>query len=294
MANLKKSYILVRSNEHAPDKDIVLGGIIIDPFEPQRPLNPGENRIPVPEDALRHHSYTAWQGDETREKSNSIGIYGSFLIFLGAGGDLDVTVKSGKSYERNFDELITDFFEPSVEYLVESLKTGPVKDFVFRTTFKKDLYMLTGVKIAYGARMKSGVSRSHDVSAKLGISGTVFGAPGVGEGGPKFSTASDSKDNISFGKSSPFVFAYRLRKIHYSRRKKEFLQSDFSKHAMYADETSVEETEGNVTGADDGPGTIYVSGVTQEDVGSDELGIEPADVLDEADQVEVECIKPPI
>jgi hypothetical protein len=82
--------------------------------------------------------------------------------------------------------------------------------------FKKRLYMITGVRVARGAKLHQKGSESIGGNAGVGVDLGAFGvAPvTVGVGGAGQSTSSE---NYGFKKSSDFVFAYRVCEIHYGK-----------------------------------------------------------------------------
>jgi hypothetical protein len=82
--------------------------------------------------------------------------------------------------------------------------------------FKKRLYMVTGVRVARGAKLHQKGSESVGGDAGVGVDLSAFGvAPvTVGVGGARQST---SEENYGFKKSSDFVFAYRVCEIHYGK-----------------------------------------------------------------------------
>jgi hypothetical protein len=82
--------------------------------------------------------------------------------------------------------------------------------------FKKRLYMITGVRVARGAKLHQKGSGFIGGNAGVGVDLGAFGvAPvTVGVGGAGQSTSSE---NYGFKKSSDFVFAYRVCEIHYGK-----------------------------------------------------------------------------
>lgn len=82
--------------------------------------------------------------------------------------------------------------------------------------FRKRLYMVSGVRIARGARLSLKESRSGGAGAGVGFDLTAVGAPGI-----SMSAQADVKGTASQGHSfesaSDFVYAYRLVEIHYSK-----------------------------------------------------------------------------
>ena len=76
--------------------------------------------------------------------------------------------------------------------------------------------MITGVRVARGAKLHQKGSESIGGNAGVGVDLGAFGvAPvTVGVGGAGQSTSSE---NYGFKKSSDFVFAYRICEIHYGK-----------------------------------------------------------------------------
>jgi hypothetical protein len=113
--------------------------------------------------------------------------------------------------EWRFDKLESRIMSPTLAYLQKTMRHGDVEATLKNWKFKRHVYMVTGVRIVNGARM-----RRKDTSS---TSNTL-----VAEGGPpdqsvfagmrgKF--AGSSTDSEEFDRATDFVFAYRLNEVSY-------------------------------------------------------------------------------
>ena len=111
-----------------------------------------------------------------------------------------------------FRKLEASFFEPDPEYLKRSLANSQnIRDHIDRTP-GKSLYIITGVKIARGARSVIRAEQAVGMDVRLGADATMFTGVPV-QGGPAFSFENARGEVFQFGGSSDFVFAYRLLRI---------------------------------------------------------------------------------
>jgi hypothetical protein len=71
------------------------------------------------------------------------------------GGEtiIEYNNKGGDLYE--FEKLETRFFQPTQAYVEKSMQAANVQDFIVRNRFKKPVHMITGVKVATGAKVSS-------------------------------------------------------------------------------------------------------------------------------------------
>ncbi|KAL6403075.1 hypothetical protein AUP68_12407 [Ilyonectria robusta] len=208
MPGHKNSWILVKGCEYNPNRSLSLGQILTDPFQPSLPLLP-DGPLPVPKDIV-----------EFSYQDGVVHSYGHLLdtsFRIWADADLaPVTAELGSSRTTsnslswNFDRLEGQIFIPRIPYVTEALQSDSVVSQIKRSmfNFRKRLYIVTGVRIARGARMSDQRSCASGFNASLGVDGTAYGVPatlGV-DGG--FSRASDTTN--SFQGASDFVYAYRL------------------------------------------------------------------------------------
>ncbi|KKY20909.1 hypothetical protein UCRPC4_g03985 [Phaeomoniella chlamydospora] len=260
-----------------PNTTITPGKIIVNPFSPEGPPYLS-TALPIPSSSL-HESNYAWTWEKEHSRGGMLGLFAAFASnILGIGGDLSGNLSKGNTLKIEVERLQTLKFEPEDSYLAETLSLernrkvlDQMKDVLGA---KKPVYIVTGVKVAYGARVTRSKEREWGGEGSLGVSPTV---PGV-ELGPKGSVTIKDKDRETIKGPVDFVFAFRLNKVRFLRRRKEeFVQEAFVKGATYEQVISI----------DDGVGDVIEVG---EDLGRrDDLGNEEQD-NDEQEEDEVEIV----
>ncbi|KAI4159206.1 MAG: hypothetical protein LQ342_006789 [Letrouitia transgressa] len=208
-----KTYFLVASPDFPPSGPIALGNIITSPSSPEEALNT-QAREPI--EPVYESYQENWTFDVSRYKQNKLGIWTMFLQMLGAGIDMSSERIMGDNQVYRFDRLETRFFIPSSEYLRASISTPEVQSYIKRKGFRKNLYMITAIKIAVGASTTKEKLRERGVHLQVGVDGTAVGVP-LGAG-PNIEISKGKDTTISFDNSSDFVFAFRLREIYYSKK----------------------------------------------------------------------------
>ncbi|KAH7167535.1 hypothetical protein DER46DRAFT_625356 [Fusarium sp. MPI-SDFR-AT-0072] len=109
--------------------------------------------------------------------------------------------------------------EPTDDYVKDSVK-AVVSEAVKR---RQHLFMVTGVKITCGVVDSISSLRRVGGGARAGFGGESLGVPF--DGGPQFTISGDIYDEETYGESSDFVFAYRVRQIVYPKRGWESIQA---------------------------------------------------------------------
>ncbi|KAL6720846.1 hypothetical protein ACLMJK_002771 [Lecanora helva] len=286
MAKIGKTYFLAPTRDCPPSGPIALGNIIASPSTPEEALNssPIEPLPPI------HESYKGdWRADLSRYKRGKIGIWTKFLQVLGVGVDVSVNFITGDLDIYQFNRIDTKFFVPSREYVEQSVSTPEVQDFVAKSKFRANIYMITGIKIARGASIASSKLRDRGINLQFGIDGTSAGIPFAA--GPDIELGTGRGQDISFNTSSDFVFAFRLREIMYSK-KKGIEHREFRKGALFGLEggggnSTEEEPKGEVKEE------FVLGGAGDKDVGADDVEMEGDKVLDDGEEEEVcECVVP--
>ncbi|KEF62733.1 uncharacterized protein A1O9_00706 [Exophiala aquamarina CBS 119918] len=262
-----------------PGSTITPGRLIVDPRAPEGPPYL-DKALSIPDADLRVTNYP-YKSERQDEKGGSLGLFGSFMSAFGLGGDLSGNIKSGTALDIEVDRLQTVMFDPSVEYLEESLNSPKNLAYLRDQRFKRSLYLVTGVKTAYGARLTRSRSEQRGAKAKLGISPNV---PGL-EIGPTASYTQTGKVTETVQGPTDFVFAYRLNKLHYSRTRSKYVQQKFTTGALYSDEVDLKD-EVEAIKAADSEGEEFaevVGGLEDDDAGRAEFKIPGEAVFDEED-----------
>ncbi|KAF4586003.1 hypothetical protein GQ602_005308 [Ophiocordyceps camponoti-floridani] len=229
MANLKKTYFLCPTWDYHPDGPLKLGNIIISPRRPGQALN-GQS-APQVADVCPPTTKTnvTWSLDKLR--SGQYGLWAEFLSFaagLGAG----VTHRDEVGRRFTFESIETIEFSPSVDFLQRTLACSPAATgYLNRCRLRKHIYIITAVKIAHGASGSTVASKSFraEFQASTGVNTTQTNF------GPRVDGQKKLGRTDAFSGSSPFVFAFRLRRIVVSRSG-EVSQDEYTKGAMYGQE----------------------------------------------------------
>ncbi|KAL8732290.1 MAG: hypothetical protein Q9166_002862 [cf. Caloplaca sp. 2 TL-2023] len=215
MSGERKTYFLAPTRDSPPGGPIVLGSIIASPQQAEMPITAA---LPIDPSVL------------------------------GAGGDVGFShiVSDTRSYQ--FDRLETQAFWPTEEYVEAGVTAKPVQDFLKSKKFFHNVYMITSIKIAYGASAARSAMQNRGVYVHLGVDGTTAGIPI--SGGPQGDLGWGTTKSSSSERESGFVFAFRLREICYATRRG-LRQSEFVKGALFGLDSSTS-NEGPARGqADD-------------------------------------------
>jgi hypothetical protein len=206
----RKTYFRMPNFDYPPNGLVQLGQIITSPRDPyQRLAKP----LPIPDQAIQTNTFTDYHEVIERVRKGNLGVWVQFLAsMLGVGGDATARWATKNSHILQFRELEANCFEPENDYLQESVLSSETIQTHIKKTPGKSLYMVTGVKIARGARSVLQEKQARGVNARFGVDATGFtGVPA--QGGPQFKVEATHHEKVQFGGSKDFVFAYRLLRI---------------------------------------------------------------------------------
>ncbi len=118
----------------------------------------------------------------------------------------------------HFDKLESETTVPRLANVQVAIKSDQVVAQINRSRFdfRKRLYMVTGVRIARGARLDQKVSNDVGGEAKVGVDLTALAAVPVTVG-PTVDASIKKSNHFSFKGSSDFVYAYRICEINYGK-----------------------------------------------------------------------------
>lgn len=208
---MRKSYFPAPSRDCSPEGPIVLGSILADPLEPESPLD--DKPFTLDGETIRSHDQYDAQSNIKDRNQASGGLFAKIFHSV----ELIVSGSSNTSMQScvKFEKLQTLSFEPTDEYMNKSLSTAKVQQYLARHHMRKRIFLVTGVKIAFGAQVIDDESRLGEGQISLGLDGDAVGVPlSVG---PRVDASRGTSQTFSFNQSSPFVFAYRLREIRYRK-----------------------------------------------------------------------------
>ncbi|SCO50254.1 uncharacterized protein FFMR_10209 [Fusarium fujikuroi] len=270
MGTRQTSYFLA-PNSSPSEGSIRLGNILSTPALADDPINEGHFPPQVSMDVIEHNQNNFTFGMSAKN-GRSFGVWASFLQTLGIGGDAIVDWSKEHTEQWACENLKTLSFNPTISYVSQCLKDEGVQKFMRanRPWFATNkLYMITGIKIAYGAASTIEHAKQRGLNLKFGTDFTSQGVPI--SLGPQIGGSNTISTKQSQSGGDPFVFAFRLRRIKISR-KGEVSHERYSKGAVLG----IRE-EGN-----DQDVEIVVEGVEDFDAGGEEFQLNSRDVFDEA------------
>lgn len=256
---------------------ISLGSIWTNPADPGTCINrdgplPFHPNLPVDKSWK-----TNWVNEKDRQRKGLIGIWARFLQIVGVDAEASVNWDRTKASAYKFDRLDTESVDPTPKYVQESVLSDPVADFIVASGFKKPVYMVTGVKIARGADVALAKSKEAGTYMRVGADGTPVGTPGAA--GPEVTISLKSSEKTSFGGSSDFVFAYRLRKIFYE--KGQVRHDEYNKGVLYGlEDGKLDDNDATQCP----PPTLEVVGIANVDTSARGLGFQEESAMDEDDE----------
>ena len=205
-----------------PEGPLQLGSIVRSTSAPQYPLNKA-SVFDVP-DASPPVVETDWKKTISTENGLGLGVYAQFLrlatggLPIGPEGDLEHTKKTANTFA--FDTVTTIAFEPTQEYVEEAVKAPAVQAWLKEPRQKfalvSELFVVTGMKIVKGAKIKYSSSQNTKVKGNIGIDVPTLGMTF----GPKGNWTSTNDDTTESTRESEFVFAFRVKRLRFGRRLK--------------------------------------------------------------------------
>ncbi|KAJ5364600.1 uncharacterized protein N7496_010313 [Penicillium cataractarum] len=220
-----KTYFLCPTSDFLsppPIGPLCLGSIIRSTSLPQYPLNRAS--VVAVADEFPPVVETDWKKTVSTETGLGLGVYAQFLQLATGGLPLgpEVNVEYSKRAANTFafDTVTTLAFEPTQEYMEEAVKAPAVQTWLReprqRFALFSELFMVTGMKLVKGAKIKYSTSQSTTAKGNLGIDvsalGTTFG--------PKGNWSSMNDDATESNRESEFVFAFRVKRLRFGRRLK--------------------------------------------------------------------------
>ena len=194
MSVQQKTYRLSPNWGFSPDGYITIGSIIKDPRNPQRPLYRDSSSLEV-RTTKQKDFRLSWD----RKSKASIGLRASIFDRLGAKFRDNTLAEQVRAF--NFEILETQYIVPSDAEIARRVYTEDVVQYTDNKPWGR-LYLITGVKIAYGATMET---HNHgDDSMSVGVPMSAV-TPAEYE--------HRHSEEVRLSSEEAFVFAYQLLEI---------------------------------------------------------------------------------
>ncbi|KAI8629872.1 hypothetical protein F5Y19DRAFT_62295 [Xylariaceae sp. FL1651] len=230
----KKHYFLPPVPELPVEGPIQLGSIVDSPKRIFEPIN----SYPVNPISSSEKVYVSNSGPSSvtlgKSGKKNIGLFAELPATVNAniGGDYGTDANERWS----FDNLRTIWFIPSVNYVRQSLYDTEVQLHIQANQTwlgHTNLYMVTGVKVAFGASALSEFASSYGFSGTIGLDLSSLGAPITV--GPVAGCWNGLSLATTTSLVEPVVFAYRLRRLKI-KANGDVKQSDHTKKALLGQE----------------------------------------------------------
>lgn len=206
----------MRSSEYRPGGSLSLGQILVKPFEPSLPLIP-DTSLHIPETAIERSHQVSVDLATSTSVSVAFNIWANVAL-LPIQLELGANRSTSNDVSWHFERLDTEIMVPRLLDVQAALSKEEVVAQINRNKFdfRKRLYMVTGIRIARGAKLAQQMLRAVGADSKVGVDLTASAiAPvSVGEGESWESTKSTA---YSFDGATDFIYAYRVCEIHYGK-----------------------------------------------------------------------------
>src|SRR5262249_55056509 len=147
---------------------------------------------------------TDWKKTVSAETGLGLGVYAQFLQLATGGLEVDVEHSSRMANMFAFDTVTTLSFGPTPQYIEEAIKAPAVQTWLRepkqRFTPVVSLFLLTGMKLVKGARIKYSTSGRTTVNGNIGVNVATLGMTL----GPKGHWSSTNDDETEFNRESEF------------------------------------------------------------------------------------------
>ena len=220
-----KTYFLCPTSDFIhppPGGPLFLGSIIRSTSAPQYHLN-GANAVPVTNENPPVVE-TDWKKTVSAETGSAMGVYAQFLQLvtggLPLGPELEVEHSNRTANTFAFDTVTTVSFEPTPQYIEAAVQAPAVQTWLREPKQRfapgVSLFLVTGMKLVNGAKIKYSTSKNTTFTGNLGLDVPPLGITV----GPKGHWKSTEDDETQFNRDSEFVFAFRVKRIKFGRKLK--------------------------------------------------------------------------
>jgi len=215
-----------------PDGPYELGAVVED-IKHFLPLNEGDDRVPI-----ENRYSDVKEGVTTsvnKSLSGEIGILARIVGWCVGGG---ARLKGRRSDDNvyHIQKLETVYFFPKQKYLSDCARLPDVQDYL-KGDYTQPVYLIVGLKIAWGATIKMARGREIGADAKTDVT-----APGV-TFGPNIAIDRTSAMSTEHTKPANFVLGIRVMKLYQSEKEPILKGKLESRGAVLVDDDDVEESE---------------------------------------------------
>lgn len=178
------------------------------------PINQGAARVPIPEG----QRYADVKEDITASLKRFLSGEGNILANIldgSIGGEASLRGQREEETLIRIQKLQTLYFHPQPSYVKQCLQLADVKDYIEMANYKEPVYLITGLKIAWGATIST--ERGREFVGRAGADIRVPGGLVDAQVGGDTAVSSASGMVSSFGKPANFVLGIQVLKIYHKR-----------------------------------------------------------------------------
>ena len=190
-------------------------GTLVEDLRQCYPINQGAtNRVPIPEG----QRYVDVKEDVNASLRMSLGGEASILAKIldrSIGGDASLKGEKKDEDVYKIQKLETVYFHPQPSYIKKCLQLSDVKDYNEMADYKEPVYLITGLKIAWGATISTEHDRDFEGKVEGGIQAP--GGPVDVQMKARAEVSGTSGMVSSFGKPADFVLGVQVQKIYHKR-----------------------------------------------------------------------------
>ncbi|KAM0800723.1 hypothetical protein BDR22DRAFT_850254 [Usnea florida] len=190
---------------------LALGSIFSELNKPTDLLNKYDI-VPIPTDLIKRTRISKFSEQVTRSIKADGGLNANIAQGIGGSGDVIFTMSKSRKESYLCNQLDTESFDPSEEYVNQSLTALDVQEHLDACRFwDRKVFMVTGLKIAKDLQVSHSTSDERGGTLQVGIDATPMGIPaGVGAGA---SATPASSRSIMYEAPPLVVFALRVLRI---------------------------------------------------------------------------------
>lgn len=197
-----------------PDGPLELGTIVED-IKSCYPINQGaENRVPIPQGQRYTESKMNLNATLKTSSGGKVSLIAK-VFDRSVGSDLSLKGKKGEEDVYKIERLETVYFYPQPSYIRRCLELSDVRDYQEMGDYKEPVYLITGLKLAWGTTISMRRGTRHKNSFDVGM---LVPGPLDLVVGAKAAVAADAVKMSSFEKPADFVLGVQVVKLYHKRK----------------------------------------------------------------------------
>lgn len=240
----RPSFMLLPDFGFSPGEDIHLGTLLLLSSEtrlpdPDLPLN-SDDRVVPPSAHIKRHIEHSWKFDQSTQSAWSAGLEADIPVFLPAGGGVGCSLNKSRTLTVECELVETERFVPTSSYVAKSLSSDFIQDYC-KKKWHPSVYLVTGLKTARRATIRSSTTQGHDGHIKAKLDATSMGV--AINAGPSLEASKGRDADTATYVEGPFLLAYQLKRLRLSSKGTVKSSERFNKFALFDDQALTEGSE---------------------------------------------------